>query len=323
MLKIYNERYSDFNSMIERYEREMREAYGLRRKINEDEEPIRGGTGTPAAEPEDISLETPAPPELEPVPFPEILSRPAPENAQSQIGAEAAPQPDSQTGQTPPMQQPQFMGRQMQPAPPQSMQMPRYVPQSVPERAETLLPEEMPQPFPVPATEKMPGGENQPPEELGELGQREKIQTRPLQENAEGKIYIGEGNTARSHVPIDSGYIIVSANSGRDAIPIAGVTVVIDRLDEHDHEGRQELVAVLTTNQSGRTEAVKVETVSRTLSQSPGDAGPFMTYYVSARHPGYYSVINRPVDVFGGETSLLELELVPLSEDHSGGNNNG
>lgn len=321
--------------MIERYEREMREAYGLRRKINEDEEPVRGGTGTPAAEPEDISLETPAPPELEPVPFPEILSRPVPENAQPPLSAEAAPQQTPQTGQMPqmqqapqmqqmpPMQQPQFMGQQMQPIPPQSTQMPQYIPQSVPERAETPPPEETPQPLPVPATEKMPGGENEPPEELRELGQREEIQTRPLQENAEGKIYIGEGNTARSHVPIDSGYIIVSANSGRDAIPIAGVTVVIDRLDEHDHESRQELVAVLTTNQSGRTEAVKVETVSRTLSQSPGDAGPFMTYYVSARHPGYYPVINRPVDVFGGETSLMELELVPLPEDLSGGNNNG
>lgn len=125
------------------------------------------------------------------------------------------------------------------------------------------------------------------------------------------------------HIPFDSGYIIVSANSGRDAIPIGDATVIIDRLDENDIQNRQELIAILRTNQSGRTDPVKVETVSRTLSQQPGDLGPFMTYYVSVNHPGYYPVINHPVDVFGGQTSLLELGLIPLPEDLTGGNENG
>lgn len=359
--------------MIERYEREMREAYGLRRKIEEDEEPVRGGTGTPAAEPEDISLETPAPPELEPVPFPEEIQR-----------LEQMPQEQSERREQTPFQmetqrfeQSEQMprgferfteqGERLEAAPPQrepqnfepmpqgqterreQAQFQREtqnfepMPQEQAERREpAFFPRETTQPEPesranqpgershgIPPTAEIPqnrelrAGEAAPRrEELEEFREREENEPLPPEEN-EGKIFIGDGNTARSHIPYDSGYIIVSTNSGRDAIPISGATVVIDRLDEHDHDSRQELVAVLTTNQSGRTEPVKVRTVSRTLSQSPGDLGPFVTYYVSAKSFGYYPVINRPVDVFGGETSLLELELIPLPEDLSGGNNNG
>lgn len=336
--------------MIERYEREMREAYGLRRKIEEDEEPVRGGTGTPAAEPENISLETPAPPELEPVPFPEEIQR-----------LEQMPQEQSERREQTPFQmetqrfeQSEQMprgferfteqGERLEAAPPQrEPQNFEPMSQEQAERRESAsFPRETPQPEPesrgnqpgerspgIPPTAEIPqnrelrAGEAAPRrEELEEFREREENEPLPPEEN-EGKIFIGDGNTARSHIPYDSGYIIVSTNSGRDAIPISGATVVIDRLDEHDHDSRQELVAVLTTNQSGRTEPVKVRTVSRTLSQSPGDLGPFVTYYVSAKSFGYYPVINRPVDVFGGETSLLELELIPLPEDLSGGNNNG
>ena len=207
-----------------------------------------------------------------------------------------------------------------------SASFPRETPQPEPESRGNQPGERSPGIPPtaeIPQNRELRAGEAAPRrEELEEFREREENEPLPPEEN-EGKIFIGDGNTARSHIPYDSGYIIVSTNSGRDAIPISGATVVIDRLDEHDHDSRQELVAVLTTNQSGRTEPVKVRTVSRTLSQSPGDLGPFVTYYVSAKSFGYYPVINRPVDVFGGETSLLELELIPLPEDLSGGNNNG
>lgn len=117
----------------------------------------------------------------------------------------------------------------------------------------------------------------------------------------------------------DKGYIIVSVNSGRDAFPIAGASVVIDRSDENDPGGRQQIVAVLHTDKSGRTPAQEVDTVSRELSLEPGMTGPFVTYYVSVKCEGYDPVESRPVDVFGGETSLLELELVPKTEDLTGG----
>ena len=116
------------------------------------------------------------------------------------------------------------------------------------------------------------------------------------------------------------GQIIVTATSGRDAYPIAGVNVIIDRTDANDGGGRQELVGILVTNSSGRTEPLTVETVNRDLSREPDEKGDtFTTYYVSARKAGYFPIDKYPVDVFGGQTSILELSFTPEPEYLGGG----
>lgn len=116
----------------------------------------------------------------------------------------------------------------------------------------------------------------------------------------------------------DNGKITVMVNAGREAVPLDGVLVLIDRTDDNDPARRHELVWLLETDPSGRTETVTVKTVSRELSQAPGHEGPFATYYVSVWLSGYQPVNDRPVDVFGGQTSLLEVELVPKAENLGG-----
>ena len=115
------------------------------------------------------------------------------------------------------------------------------------------------------------------------------------------------------------GEIIVEVTTGRGAIPLPGIDVVIDRLDFDDPKGRQELVAVLETNQSGRTNPVPVKTVDRELSLAPGNSEPFSTFYVSASKKGFEPVKSRPVDVFSNEVSILKIDLVPKPENLSGG----
>ena len=115
------------------------------------------------------------------------------------------------------------------------------------------------------------------------------------------------------------GEIIVEVTTGRGAIPLSGIDVVIDRLDLDDSKGRQELVAVLETNQSGRTKPVSVKTVDRELSLAPGNPDPFSTFYVSASEKGFEPVKSRPVDVFSNEVSILKIDLVPKPENLSGG----
>ena len=120
----------------------------------------------------------------------------------------------------------------------------------------------------------------------------------------------------------DLGKIIVTATSGRDAYPIAGVNVIICRADTNDGGGRQELVGILVTNSSGRTEPLTVETVNRDLSREPDEKGAtFTTYYISARKAGYFPIDRYPVDVFGGQTSILELSFTPEPECLGGGGN--
>lgn len=131
-----------------------------------------------------------------------------------------------------------------------------------------------------------------------------------------------EGSSASS-VPDGTGNIIVEVTTGRGAVPIYGATVVIDRFDTDDEKGRQELVAIETTNQSGRTRSVAVNTVSRELSLEPGNTEPFSTFYVTADEKNFEPVKSRPVDVFANEVSILKIDLVPKPEKLSGGGTNG
>ena len=124
-------------------------------------------------------------------------------------------------------------------------------------------------------------------------------------------------------VPDGFGSIIVEITTGRGAVPLSGIDVVIDRLDFADPYGRQELVAVLETDQSGRTKPVAVKTVSKDLSLVPGNSEPFSTFYVTASEKGFEPVKSRPVDVFANEVSILKIDLVPKPENLNGGVTNG
>ena len=124
-------------------------------------------------------------------------------------------------------------------------------------------------------------------------------------------------------VPDGIGNIIVEVTTGRGAIPLSEIDVVIDRLDLDDPKGRQELIAVLETDRSGRTKPVAVKTVSRELSLVPGNSEPFSTFYVTASEKGFEPVRNRPVDVFANEVSILKIDLVPKPENLYGGVTNG
>ena len=124
-------------------------------------------------------------------------------------------------------------------------------------------------------------------------------------------------------VPDGTGSIIVEVTTGRGAVPLSGIDVVIDRLDFDDPKGRQKLVAVLETDQSGRTKPVEVETVSKELSLVPGNSEPFSTFYVTASEKGFEPVKSRPVDVFASEVSILKIDLVPKPENLNGGGTNG
>lgn len=119
------------------------------------------------------------------------------------------------------------------------------------------------------------------------------------------------------------GRIIVEVTTGRGAVPLSDVDVVIDRRDANDTKGRNELIAVETTDKSGRTKPVAVKTVNRGLSLEPGNTEPFSTFYVSASQKGFVPAKKRPVEVFSEEVSILEIDLVPKPEDLYGGVMNG
>jgi hypothetical protein len=74
-------------------------------------------------------------------------------------------------------------------------------------------------------------------------------------------------------------------------------------------------VAVLETDESGKTQVITLETPPKSLSLSPGsDIPPYSLYDVEITHPGFYSIITRDVQIYPDTTSILPINMLPLPD---------
>lgn len=116
------------------------------------------------------------------------------------------------------------------------------------------------------------------------------------------------------------GFLTVTVRTANGAIPIENALVNIyenyttrngnnDVLNSNGY-----LVYSTRTNKNGQTEKIALPTKGASLSKSPGNERPFMSYNVFASSEGYFDsdVINIPV--FQGITSVQPINLIPLSE---------
>ena len=46
---------------------------------------------------------------------------------------------------------------------------------------------------------------------------------------------------------------------------------------------------------------------------------PYEIYFVRIAHPGYYTEENHMVQVYGGSTSFLKADMIPLPENYQQG----
>ena len=105
------------------------------------------------------------------------------------------------------------------------------------------------------------------------------------------------------------GFLTVEVRTANGAIPIEGALVYVYPLDEN--EG---VIYSLRTDSSGRTDRVALKTKSMDLSMTPGNVEPYMSYNVTTSADGYYFSSKARIPIFEGVTSILPVNLVPLSE---------
>ncbi len=104
------------------------------------------------------------------------------------------------------------------------------------------------------------------------------------------------------------GYLIIQARSAHDAIPLSGVRVRIQ-------DDRGNSVYELTTDENGETPTVPLETLDKRFSQTPYYPGtPYTSYHVLAQAEGFNSLFITAIPILDGETAILPLALVPMSE---------
>lgn len=106
------------------------------------------------------------------------------------------------------------------------------------------------------------------------------------------------------------GFIVARVFTSRAQIPISGATVTVETPD------MESVLGARVTNKDGKTAPIQIQTPKRTLSESPqsGGANPFTSVNIRISHPGYYTYYIQDAQIFDGETTIQNADLVPLPQ---------
>jgi hypothetical protein len=108
-----------------------------------------------------------------------------------------------------------------------------------------------------------------------------------------------------------SGYLIVRASTASGAIPVEGVTVIVQGKDEENSN----VFLSLITDRDGLTPKITLPTVSRDESLSPSvNIKPYSLYNIEVYKDGYYPQHYAGVAIFEGITAVQNARIIPLSE---------
>lgn len=105
------------------------------------------------------------------------------------------------------------------------------------------------------------------------------------------------------------GFVTARVFTSRGQIPIEGASVVVETADNSSVLGAR------ITDKNGLASPVRIQTPPKDLSVSPGGDEPFAMVSIRVSHPMYYTYYVQNVQVFSGQTSLQNAELVPIEEN--------
>ncbi len=103
-----------------------------------------------------------------------------------------------------------------------------------------------------------------------------------------------------------TGYLLIQARTAHSAVPLSSIQIRIT-----DMAGN--ILYELTTDENGETPLISLDTVDKSLSQTPDpDRMPFTGYSVLAQGTGFASLSVVNIPVYDGETAILPLVLTPM-----------
>lgn len=113
------------------------------------------------------------------------------------------------------------------------------------------------------------------------------------------------------------GILICFVYTSEAVLPLQNATVAVTQRRE---DGQVTLIAVRTTDQSGKTEPIRIDAPPASDSQSDTTGKPFAVVDITVDFPGYEKIVVEDVQIFSGVTTLQNLALIPLSELPGTGN---
>jgi hypothetical protein len=108
-----------------------------------------------------------------------------------------------------------------------------------------------------------------------------------------------------------SGYLIVKVSTASGAIPVEGVTVILQGNDNDN----KDVFYSLSTNGDGLTKKIALPVPSASLSGSPSPSSrPYSTYNIEVYREGYYTQRYRGIPIFSGITAVQNARIIPVAE---------
>ena len=109
----------------------------------------------------------------------------------------------------------------------------------------------------------------------------------------------------------DVGYLIIQTLTAGKGVPVPGAHITVtDEVDGGIVE------KVLVTDRNGQTERIVLKAPGRDNSLSPGQGNNYSIYNVRTDKEGYFPVENLDVPIFGGQTTIQQVLLIPVPEGY-------
>ena len=112
---------------------------------------------------------------------------------------------------------------------------------------------------------------------------------------------------------MQNGFLTARIYTSRGSFPVYEAIVTVTGTQN----GRTEIIAKRTTDRNGQITPVAISAPDKSLSLEPGNADVFTLVDVRIDHPLYYTVIIKNVQIFGGETTVVDTPLIPLPDNQS------
>lgn len=106
-----------------------------------------------------------------------------------------------------------------------------------------------------------------------------------------------------------SGTLVTRVFTSRGQLPVQDAFIaVVQHAPDGDH-----LLNVQTSNQSGNTNPVTIESPSPQSSQTPSEDTPFTLCDIWVEHQGFQLMVIKNVQIFPNVVSIQDLPLIPLT----------
>ena len=110
-----------------------------------------------------------------------------------------------------------------------------------------------------------------------------------------------------------NGTLIVRAFLSNAQLPIPGATVIVSA-PSGGGDGRQKLLSIQLTNESGVAGPITLEAPDKSESITPGHNGTaFSNYTLIVEHPDYQLALYDNLQVFPGVETVQDVPMIPLS----------